>query len=67
MKQPPAASGFGFEAFGSQEKAPRSLPPQAYAAPQAMDPPPAYGAHAMYPFYNNDPKWGTDAAFNSNP
>ncbi|XP_029295957.1 arrestin domain-containing protein 3-like [Cottoperca gobio] len=53
MNQAPAAAaaaaGFGFEAFGNTDKAPWSTAPQPQAAAQAVDPPPPYGAHTMYP------------------
>ncbi|XP_037635107.1 arrestin domain-containing protein 3-like isoform X1 [Sebastes umbrosus] len=49
MKQPPAAAGFGFEAFGNPDQAAWSTKPQLQAAPQAVYPPPPYGAYAMYP------------------
>ncbi|XP_037635108.1 arrestin domain-containing protein 3-like isoform X2 [Sebastes umbrosus] len=47
--QPPAAAGFGFEAFGNPDQAAWSTKPQLQAAPQDEDPPPPYGAYAMYP------------------
>jgi len=49
IQQPPAAAAFGFEAFGDQDQGPWSMKPQPQPAPQAEDPPPPYGAHAMYP------------------
>ncbi|CAJ1068491.1 arrestin domain-containing protein 3-like isoform X1 [Xyrichtys novacula] len=47
---PPAASDFGFEPFGNTNP-PQwgGVPPQPPTAPYSLDPPPPYGAHAMYP------------------
>ncbi|XP_030273774.1 arrestin domain-containing protein 3-like [Sparus aurata] len=68
-KQPPPSSGFGFEAFRSpdqaagsmalrQQPAPGQQPvPRLQVAPQPVDPPPAYGAHAMYPSYPDSGKY----------
>uniref|UniRef100_A0A4W6G802 Arrestin C-terminal-like domain-containing protein n=1 Tax=Lates calcarifer TaxID=8187 RepID=A0A4W6G802_LATCA len=47
VKQPPAPAGFGFEAFGSPNQPVWNTTPQ--QGPQPMDPPPPYGAYAMYP------------------
>nr|XP_020449934.1 arrestin domain-containing protein 3-like [Monopterus albus] len=51
MAPPPDASGFGFEPFGNPGPLPAwgTVPSQPPAAPQAFDPPPAYGAYNMYP------------------
>lgn len=46
-----ASAGFGFEAFGYPNPPVWDAvpPPQQPAAPQPFDPPPSYGAYAMYP------------------
>ncbi|XP_040012261.1 arrestin domain-containing protein 3 [Xiphias gladius] len=45
-----AAAGFGFEPFGNPNPPPWGIAtPQPPPAPQPFDPPPPYGAHAMYP------------------
>ncbi|XP_033974196.1 arrestin domain-containing protein 3-like [Trematomus bernacchii] len=49
-QQQPSDAGFGFDVFGNPEQAPWSpAPHQPAAAASAMDPPPPYAAHAMYP------------------
>ncbi|XP_054467728.1 uncharacterized protein LOC129101820 [Anoplopoma fimbria] len=46
----PAASGFGFEPFGSTNPPAWGIvPPQPPAASGPLDPPPPYGAFGMYP------------------
>ncbi|XP_029366437.1 arrestin domain-containing protein 3-like [Echeneis naucrates] len=49
-QQPPAASVFGFEAFGQANPPSWSSTPHR-AAPTHVEEPPPYGAHAMYPFF----------------
>ncbi|KAM7391781.1 hypothetical protein PAMP_022439 [Pampus punctatissimus] len=52
LAAPPAFADFGFGAFGNpnpQTPFLNVVPPQQPAAPQPFDPPPAYGAYAMYP------------------
>ncbi|XP_041793005.1 arrestin domain-containing protein 3-like [Chelmon rostratus] len=50
LAPPPAASGIGFEPFGTTNPPAWGMaPPQPPAATQPSDPPPAYGAYAMYP------------------
>ncbi|XP_073321605.1 arrestin domain-containing protein 3-like [Pagrus major] len=56
-KHPPPSAGFGFEAFRSPNQAPWSRAPRLQAAPQPVDPPPAYGAYAMYPSYPDSGKY----------
>nr|XP_040052184.1 arrestin domain-containing protein 3-like [Gasterosteus aculeatus aculeatus] len=51
VKPPPAAAGFGFEAFGNPDEVPWGMPPPSQAPSQAAEPPPPYGAYAMYPIY----------------
>ncbi|KAM7416464.1 hypothetical protein PAMA_018496 [Pampus argenteus] len=47
---PPASAVFGFEGFGNPNPPFLNVaPPQQIAVPQPFDPPPAYGAYAMYP------------------
>lgn len=47
---PPAFAAFGFEAFGNPNPPVRGVvPPQQPTAPPPFDPPPSYGAYAMYP------------------
>ncbi|KAI9521590.1 hypothetical protein NQZ68_003744 [Dissostichus eleginoides] len=49
-QQQPSDAGFGFDGFGNPEQAPWSpAPHQPAAAASAMDPPPPYALHAMYP------------------
>ncbi|KAI3372505.1 hypothetical protein L3Q82_022981 [Scortum barcoo] len=48
-KQPAPSGDFGFEAFGNPNQAAGGTTPQQQAAPGALDPPPPYGAYAMYP------------------
>lgn len=51
VKQPPpATSSFGFEAFGNPNQQMWNTTPQ-HALPQAMDPPPPYGAYGGYPSF----------------
>ncbi|XP_073321604.1 arrestin domain-containing protein 3-like [Pagrus major] len=57
MKQPSPSAGFGFEAFGGPNQAPWSGAPQQQPAPRPIDPPPAYGAYAMYPSYPDSGKY----------
>ncbi|KAM9361026.1 arrestin domain-containing protein 3-like [Symphorus nematophorus] len=56
-KKTPAYADFGFEAFGSPNQTPWSMPPQHQAAPRPEDPPPAYGAYAMYPSFPDSGKY----------
>ncbi|KAM9360650.1 uncharacterized protein ABDE67_001263 [Symphorus nematophorus] len=56
-KQLPASADFGFEAFGSPNQTSFSTTPQHQAAPQPEDPPPAYGAYAMYPSFPESGKY----------
>ncbi|XP_067464311.1 arrestin domain-containing protein 3-like isoform X2 [Thunnus thynnus] len=47
---PPAFAAFRFEAFGNPNPPVRGVvPPQQPTAPPPFDPPPSYGAYAMYP------------------
>lgn len=59
MKQPPASAAFGFEAFGNLNQPAWSTAPRQQAAPQPMDPPPPYGAYAMYPLFTEPNKYGS--------
>ncbi|XP_071338817.1 arrestin domain-containing protein 3-like [Trachinotus anak] len=54
VKQPPAPAGYGFEAFRNPDQPTWSSIPQ--AAPQPVDPPPPYGAYAMYPSFTDSEK-----------
>ncbi|XP_053181529.1 arrestin domain-containing protein 3-like [Scomber japonicus] len=54
MKKPPASAAFGFEAFENPNQPNWSITPQQQAAPQHMDPPPPYGAYAIYPSTDPD-------------
>ncbi|KAA8592335.1 hypothetical protein FQN60_017790 [Etheostoma spectabile] len=47
--KPPAAVGFGFNAFEDSDQAPCNTASQAQAAPQEVDPPPSYEVYSMYP------------------
>ncbi|XP_031705506.1 arrestin domain-containing protein 3-like [Anarrhichthys ocellatus] len=50
LAPPPAASGFGFEPFGSTNPPAWGIvPPQPPAASGPLDPPPPYGSYGMYP------------------
>ncbi|XP_037634680.1 arrestin domain-containing protein 3-like [Sebastes umbrosus] len=50
LAPPPAASGFGFEPFGSTNPPAWGIvSPQPPAAPQPSDAPPPYGAYGTYP------------------
>ncbi|XP_034548021.1 arrestin domain-containing protein 3-like [Notolabrus celidotus] len=51
VKQPPPSAGFGFEAYPNP--APWGMTPQ-QIPPRSMDPPPPYGAAAMYPPFTTD-------------
>ncbi|XP_040897368.1 arrestin domain-containing protein 3-like [Toxotes jaculatrix] len=48
VKQPPASAAFGFEPYGEPNQPTKRTAPQ-QAVPQSVDPPPPYGAYAMYP------------------
>ncbi|XP_054629809.1 arrestin domain-containing protein 3-like [Dunckerocampus dactyliophorus] len=49
IKQPPGPAAFGFETFANSNQPTWSQAPQHKAAPQPLDPPPPYAAHAAYP------------------
>lgn len=49
MEQLPASSGTVHESFGGPIQTQWSMTSQHQAAFQPLDPPPAYGAHTMYP------------------
>lgn len=50
MGPPPTFGGFGFEPFCNPNPPVWGVaPPQQPTAPQLFDPPPSYGAYAMYP------------------
>ncbi|XP_070821107.1 arrestin domain-containing protein 3-like [Chaetodon trifascialis] len=57
MTQAPAPAAYGFEAFGNSAQKPWSTTPGQQAAPHPMDPPPPYGACALYPSYPNPGKY----------
>lgn len=54
-KQPLASAGIGFEPFESPMQTQWSAAPkqqqQQHAALQPVEPPPAYGAHTLYPLF----------------
>lgn len=57
VEKPPTSAAFGFEAFGNPNQPTWSLTPQQHQATlQPMDPPPHYGAHAMYPPFTDPDK-----------
>lgn len=53
MKQPPTSAGIGLEEFGSPSQTQWSMAPRQQATLQPVDPPPAYGAYAMYPPFSD--------------
>ncbi|XP_030273777.1 arrestin domain-containing protein 3-like [Sparus aurata] len=57
VKQPPPTAGFGFEVFGGPNPAPWNGAPQQQPAPRPIDPPPTYGAYAVYPSYPDSGKY----------